>query len=267
MVKPKLIAAQKTAEGADNTDTELVELHLPDETATLQKILTETQQPPQDNGAVGVAPGTIQYSDQSRTTEEIVRDILGTVGNGVVHVGRIGYKVKEDYPQYPQKVLRWSADHPYQTAHLVGTAVLMVAPGFLAAPALSAVGFGKTIAGGSAATVWHAALGTVASPSTFATLQSAGAGGYGVPVIHGMVRAGAVAASSLGAITSTLKEYGKGDSSASESTLSAGSSDAEEHGDSKQGPKGESPSDGANPADEAKEKDFMLKFPYGKQKL
>ena len=149
MVKPKLIAAQKTAEGADNTDTELVELHLPDETATLQKILTEIQQPPQDNGAVGVAPGTIQYSDQSRTTEEIVRDILGTVGNGVVHVGRIGYKVKEDYPQYPQKVLRWSADHPYQTAHLVGTAVLMVAPGFLAAPALSAVGFGKTIAGGT----------------------------------------------------------------------------------------------------------------------
>ncbi|KAL8646397.1 MAG: hypothetical protein Q9226_006876 [Calogaya cf. arnoldii] len=94
---PALVAAPKTPEGAANTDTELVELHLPDEAATLQKILTEMQEPPQD-GAVGAALGAIG------TTEEIVRDILETVGNGVVYVGRIGYKVKEDYPQYPQKV-------------------------------------------------------------------------------------------------------------------------------------------------------------------
>ncbi|KAL8635840.1 MAG: hypothetical protein Q9226_009314 [Calogaya cf. arnoldii] len=217
------------------------------------------QEPPQD-GAVGAALGAIG------TTEEIVRDILETVGNGVVYVGRIGYKVKEDYPQYPQKVLRWSADHPHQTAQLVGTGVLMVAPGLLAAPALNAVGFGNTITGGSAATVWQAAYGTITSPSLFATLQSAGAGGYGVPVIHGMVRAGVAAAGSLGAITTTLKDYGKGDPPKSKGTLSAGSSDAEEHGDSEQGHEVET-SDGTKSADEAKEHDFMLKSPFGKPKL
>ncbi|KAI4596567.1 hypothetical protein KJ359_005323 [Pestalotiopsis sp. 9143b] len=53
------------------------------------------------------------------------------------------------------------------------------------APALSAVGFTPAgIAAGSIAAGVHSTIGNVAAGSLFATLQSAGMGGYGVGVVN-----------------------------------------------------------------------------------
>lgn len=43
------------------------------------------------------------------------------------------------------------------------------------------------------ATAVHSAIGPVAARSVFATLQSAGAGGYGLPIVNGIAQ-GAIAA-------------------------------------------------------------------------
>jgi hypothetical protein len=47
---------------------------------------------------------------------------------------------------------------------------------------------------GTAATAIHSATGNVAARSAFAYLQSSAMGGYGVGVVHGVVRAGAAVA-------------------------------------------------------------------------
>lgn len=42
---------------------------------------------------------------------------------------------------------------------------------------------------GSLAATAQSGIGSVVAPSLFATLQSAGAGGYGVPLVYGAVQA------------------------------------------------------------------------------
>ena len=42
---------------------------------------------------------------------------------------------------------------------------------------------------GSAAAAWQASIGPVAARGLFATLQSAGAMGYGAPIVNGVVQA------------------------------------------------------------------------------
>ncbi|KAL8633785.1 hypothetical protein Q9189_000521 [Teloschistes chrysophthalmus] len=88
-----------------------------------------------------------------------------------------------------RKVADWARAHPYQVAIQVGTVVVMVTPAAVAAHVLGVFGFG---AGGlgSAATTYQASHGPIVAQSIFATLQSAGAGGYGVPIVHDVVRAG-----------------------------------------------------------------------------
>lgn len=135
----KPLAAKRAVEDLDDTDTELVELRLPDEAVAFERILAEIQEPTQghDLGANG-------HSGDIRTMEEVVRDVLRAAGNdGLVYVGRIGYKVKEvDYPEYAKKAINWAADHPYTTALHVGMGILILSPGLLATPALSVAGFG-----------------------------------------------------------------------------------------------------------------------------
>ncbi|KAK2054928.1 hypothetical protein LY76DRAFT_521478 [Colletotrichum caudatum] len=79
----------------------------------------------------------------------------------------------------------------------IGVGLLVVAsPGIIAAPALTATGFGANgiIAGSTAAGV-HSAIGNVAASGAFAVLQSAGAGGYGLAAVHGGIQlAGSVTA-------------------------------------------------------------------------
>lgn len=49
------------------------------------------------------------------------------------------------------------------------------------------------------ATTYQASHGPIVAQSIFATLQSAGAGGYGVPIVHDVVRAGSALVSVLSA--------------------------------------------------------------------
>ena len=225
VLEKKTSTSPNPAEGVDDTATELVELHLPDQASTFEKILGAIEKPTEEKVVLGTNLGPTEYHGHVRTAEEVVRDTLRTVGHGVVHVGRIGYRVKKvDYPKYAKKVISWPAAHPYQTAWHAGMGILMIGPGLLAGPALSAAGFtsngiaaGVTLPtpscppddvliwpSGSTAAARHAVLRTISSPSTFAMLQSAGAGGYGTPIVYGLIQAGSAASSAVGLMTATL---------------------------------------------------------------
>lgn len=247
VLEKKTPTSPNPAEGVDDTAAELVELHLPDQASTFGKILAEIKMPTEEKDVLGTYLGPSEYHGHFHTAEEVVRDILRTVGDGVVHVGRIGYQVKEvDYPKYAKKVISWPAAHPYQTAWHAGMGILMIGPGLLAGPALSAAGFtsngiaaGMTLPiascapndvliwpSGSAAAARHAALRTISSPSTFAMLQSAGAGGYGAPIVYGLIQVWSAASSAVGLITATL---GKGTTPGTKETQTSDSGETQEH--------------------------------------
>ncbi|KAL8793399.1 MAG: hypothetical protein Q9195_003985 [Heterodermia aff. obscurata] len=91
----------------------------------------------------------------------------------------------------------WIHDHPYQSAFYGTTGLIVAVPALVAAPALGAAGFGANgVVIGSAAAASQGPA--VAAGSLFATLTSAGAGGYGVPIIYGAVQG--VAASTGGVV-------------------------------------------------------------------
>ncbi|KAL8696812.1 MAG: hypothetical protein Q9201_007465 [Fulgogasparrea decipioides] len=114
-----------------------------------------------------------------------------------------------EHSGYAKKVADWVYAHPWQTAFQVGMGVMMVTPGAVVAPVLSAAGFQSTLVGGSAAAAWQANITPVAARGLFATLQSAGAGGYGIPIVHGAVRAGSFVAGSLPAVAATFRRKKK----------------------------------------------------------
>lgn len=219
-VKP--IATLGDAEGIDNTENELVELHLPDEASTFKNILAE------DNSVLGPDQGASDHRGHVHTPQIAVGAVLGTAANGIDYVKGI------DYRQHAKSVLQWSAAHPYQTALQVGMGIMMLSPAAVAGPALSAAGFGSSgiLPGASPSILWwsdilirvsasfasaqHAAIGNVAARSFFATLQSAGAGGYGLPIVNGFIRAGSalgLIGSAVGKVTQPVdKDTGSADS-------------------------------------------------------
>ncbi|KAK7418833.1 hypothetical protein QQX98_003695 [Neonectria punicea] len=95
---------------------------------------------------------------------------------------------------------QWIKDHPYQATAFGAGATVVVAPALVATPALAALGFGANgIVGGSIAAGVQSGIGSVVAPSLFATLQSAGAAGYGLAAVHGTVQGVALGAGGLGA--------------------------------------------------------------------
>ncbi|KAF4448807.1 hypothetical protein F53441_7856 [Fusarium austroafricanum] len=89
--------------------------------------------------------------------------------------------------------------NPGASAALVTGFAMLAVPAIVATPILGALGFGATgIAAGSAAAGIQSGVGSVVAPSLFATLQSAGAGGYGVAAVHGVVQATGAAVAALG---------------------------------------------------------------------
>lgn len=94
----------------------------------------------------------------------------------------------------------------------VGTVgvVLLAAPMAAVAPALGLAGFSSGgIVGGSIAAGAQAGIGSVAAGSTFATLQSAAMGGYGVAAVAGVVQAiGGVIAGAAGGIAAWVQSEG-----------------------------------------------------------
>ena len=107
-----------------------------------------------------------------------------------------------DWEELPQHIQDWIKEHPYQTAFYVANGVVFLAPGLVTAPFLGVLGFSTTgpVAGTAAAGAQAAMKGQVIARGLFATLQSAGMGGYGAAVVAGGTQAGAaIAAGAAGA--------------------------------------------------------------------
>ncbi|KAL8670056.1 MAG: hypothetical protein Q9168_005389 [Polycauliona sp. 1 TL-2023] len=197
----------KAIKSIDDADTEPLELHLPNEAVTFASILPEIEKMCEQHDISNFKSGSIERLADTSTAEEKIQDALRNLGiNGRVFVERFGHTVKDvDSAQFAKKVASWMAAHPYQTALQLGSGILFFGPGLLAVPALGAAGFGSTgIVSGSIAASQQAAIGNVAARGLFATLQSAAAGGYGVPIVHGVIRAGGMATSGLGMFTSAF---------------------------------------------------------------
>ncbi|KAH7188526.1 uncharacterized protein B0J16DRAFT_382405 [Fusarium flagelliforme] len=83
-----------------------------------------------------------------------------------------------------------SQPKPSAVAAMVTGAAVVLVPAIVASPVLGILGLGGAgVAAGSAAAGIQSGIGSVAAGSLFATLQSAGAGGYGVAAVHGVVQA------------------------------------------------------------------------------
>ncbi|KAF2091847.1 hypothetical protein K490DRAFT_20123, partial [Saccharata proteae CBS 121410] len=85
----------------------------------------------------------------------------------------------------PKKVLDWMKQHPYETACIILSTIILINPAVLA-PFLSALGFTATgPAAGSLAAAIQSIMGSVQAGSLFAILQSAGMGGGGLFIVAG----------------------------------------------------------------------------------
>ncbi|KAL8818111.1 MAG: hypothetical protein Q9223_003187 [Gallowayella weberi] len=146
--------------------------------------------------------------ENTRNNDEKLKKVLRQVSD---RLAQLGVQVKEaQYAEMVEKAKAWIAAHPYQTAFQVSMLLLTLGPGLLAGPALGAAGFSSSgLVSGSAAAAHQAATGNVAARSVFAVLQSAGAGGYGVPIVHGAIRAGSVIAGTFGAFAGRFRKNEK----------------------------------------------------------
>ncbi|KAI1097311.1 hypothetical protein F4804DRAFT_327962 [Jackrogersella minutella] len=92
-----------------------------------------------------------------------------------------------------QHLAKWTAENPKSATMygIAGTAIIV--PGAFSAPALGVIGFGANVMPGSIAAGAQAGIGNVAAGSLFATLQSAGAHGYGAAIVNAAVQAGGAA--------------------------------------------------------------------------
>ncbi|KAF4465417.1 Interferon-induced 6-16 [Fusarium albosuccineum] len=97
--------------------------------------------------------------------------------------------------------LQFAKDRPVSAACISVGALAIAAPALAAAPVLAAFGFKTSgIASSSIAAGAQKGIGSVIAPSVFSTLQSAGAGGYGVAPVYGAVQ-GAGAALGVGGLS------------------------------------------------------------------
>ncbi|KAK5135164.1 hypothetical protein LTR08_005550 [Meristemomyces frigidus] len=94
----------------------------------------------------------------------------------------------------PAETLRYVKENPGQKAILIISGLAFIAPGLVYGPALGLLGFGPggVGAGTIAASVQSEIGGAVGAGSGFATLTSAGAGGYGVAAVSGVTRAAVI---------------------------------------------------------------------------
>ncbi|KAK2054018.1 hypothetical protein LY76DRAFT_493636, partial [Colletotrichum caudatum] len=94
----------------------------------------------------------------------------------------------------------WAFSNPKCSVVIAGSLIIMASPGLVATPLLTGAGFGaKGVVANTAAASIQSLIGNVAPHSTFATLTSAGMGGYGKPIVYTAVQVGfGVAAASCG---------------------------------------------------------------------
>ncbi|KAJ3530675.1 hypothetical protein NM208_g9220 [Fusarium decemcellulare] len=104
---------------------------------------------------------------------------------------------------------QFAKDRPVSTACVSIGALAIAAPALAAGPALATFGFKTSgIASNSIAAGVQKGIGSIIAPSIFSTLQSAGAGGYGVAPVYGAIQ-GAGAALSVGGLSGFFEESKK----------------------------------------------------------
>ncbi|RBR17720.1 uncharacterized protein FIESC28_06416 [Fusarium coffeatum] len=95
-----------------------------------------------------------------------------------------------------------SQSNPGAVAAMVTGAAVVLVPAIIASPVLGFLGFGAAgVPAGTAAAGIQSGIGSVAAGSLFATLQSVGAGGYGVAAVHGVVQAAEAVVGAGGLVT------------------------------------------------------------------
>ncbi|KAI1116771.1 hypothetical protein F5Y14DRAFT_448568 [Nemania sp. NC0429] len=104
----------------------------------------------------------------------------------------------------------WVVEDP-ETAFAIGTSMVwVVAPMFVATPILASLGFGADgIIAGSAAAAVQDGISNGAVGSLFATLQSAGTGGYGASTVAGAVQGFGALVAGLSAVEAVMKKMKK----------------------------------------------------------
>ncbi|KAF5234400.1 hypothetical protein FAUST_7640 [Fusarium austroamericanum] len=137
---------------------------------------------------------------------------------------------KDTFFKATNSTIQYAKENPGAAAAMGTAGIMIAAPALIAAPAAAIAGFGANgIAAGSVAAGMHAGIGNIVAHSTFATLQSYGMAGYGVPIVHGIVQAAGV-----GLGTGAAYSEAKGDSKCDEKKSSDGGSNSK---DSKGGKK------------------------------
>ncbi|KAK3619295.1 hypothetical protein LTR56_013875 [Elasticomyces elasticus] len=114
--------------------------------------------------------------------------------------------------EVPAAARDYIKEHPDQVILFVAGSVVFLAPWVVYGPVLSGLGFGaKGVGAGSlAANMQRTFRGAVPAGGWFARLTSAGAGGYGVGVLNGVIRAGVVAGGLVKAAVDQKHEAQKG---------------------------------------------------------
>ncbi|KAM5357640.1 hypothetical protein ACJZ2D_016064 [Fusarium nematophilum] len=108
------------------------------------------------------------------------------------------------------KAFQYAKNHPISTGCACVGALAVAAPAIVATPALATCGFGANgVAAGSTAAAIQSGIGNVVAPGLFATLQSAGAGGYGVGVVHGATHVAGAVLGSVGGLGGFLSRRNK----------------------------------------------------------
>ncbi|KAK0636470.1 hypothetical protein B0T17DRAFT_519208 [Bombardia bombarda] len=108
------------------------------------------------------------------------------------------------------KAAQWAGKNPGTAACAVvgaGGVAIVASPAILMSPLLGLAGFGANgVIGGSIAAGIQAMIGNVAAGSAFATLTSAGMGGYGAATVAAVGQAAGVSAIAGAGVGIALKE-------------------------------------------------------------
>ncbi|KAG8630678.1 hypothetical protein KVT40_002297 [Elsinoe batatas] len=131
-----------------------------------------------------------------QSSSDIMRGALAVTSEyipaGVVSQARL--LITEQVPKAAESIIISAKQNPGAAAGVAVAATgfsVLVAPAIVSAPALLMSGFGSTgVVAGTAAATTQSTLGNVAAGSVFATLQSAGAGGFGLAAINGAIQIG-----------------------------------------------------------------------------
>ncbi|KAF4616223.1 hypothetical protein G7Y89_g15183 [Cudoniella acicularis] len=152
-------------------------------------------------------------ADLAKNADEFGKNTLGPAVGEIVKgadqfgrdAGEFGKtKVVPALDKFGKDSGRWIKEHPEETAMIATSAATLLFPGIVTNPFLGSIGmfgFGRRgIASASVASKTQSKIGNVGGGSAFAVLQSAGMGGYGIGVLNGIIRFGAVALGTAGAV-------------------------------------------------------------------